>query len=362
MKLLSTSPLLVLGIIAQLPFNSNAQSLIDLIWNLGSVPYGGDCLLTGTNPGLPGFENITDPWIINAHCRSLQGTAMCSSRNEQPGKCVCNQGDDAEYVWLGEGDVCLGKVGAWCSAEKSSFFPDKPCIPFADCVPQQGEGRPVGTCQCLYGYKETADKKCEIDDTIGDDERSTPRTQTTTEPAPREKLDLLPLLGFILQNQEVNFTETCKPKGGLFNHTYCNTYTRTVSCQTQDTTQSCLCNMQEDSVFDEDLNMCVGLVGTWCLTRPTLLGVKSCVKHAICELENGDIEDYSFGTCTCDYGYMENDARSCIRDESVELTTTPEPTTPTTEGGGGGAEAKFPTLVFTNIALVLCMAYRYILI
>lgn len=363
MSLTQLSTLLILGL-ALVPSDSKSEP-IDF-WKLGNIPLGGTCA-SGYNPGpgiIPGFEDIDDWWFLNIHCDTFQGSAGCINNT-----CVCNQEDDAYPVGVDPDVLCLGKVGAgaYCTAEHSSIFPDKHCTPNADCVPEQGEGRAVGRCRCLYGYKATDEGLCEVDDSIGEGDRSTPRTTTTTQPPKREQLKLP--LGLLLANTVVGFEETCMPKGTLLNHTYCDTYTRTVSCQSS----KCLCNMEEDSIFDEELNMCVGLVGTYCLGRRTLLGYKACTKYADCELEKKSLEEYSFGSCQCAYGYKETANRRCERDENIknpstQQTIVPIPTLPTTTErshnpgigtGNNAAVSKLPTieisLVVTIISIVLRM-------
>lgn len=283
-------------------------------WNLGNIPYLGGCVRNGIQiPGIIPPE--MDPWPLNLHCNTFNGSVGCFKAEGSLlpyGLCICNQRDAAHPDAFGTG-LCLGKVGAFCSAEHHNFFPDKLCTQNAYCKPlQQGSGRTVGKCACLYGYNEV-DGKCVMDVNLPDPERSTIPPTTTTE-APQKEEFKLPPLDLLIKVNVVPLEEECNPRA-LLNKTFCNTFSRTASCLSK----KCQCSMQEDAVFDEELQMCVGREGAYCLGRKNALGYKACTKNANCVIEKGkDFEDgYSFGVCECVYGYDPDENGVCVRDEDI---------------------------------------------
>ncbi len=222
----------------------------------------------------------------------------------------------------------MGKVGAYCTTEHHSFFPDKLCTPNAFCEPlQEGAGRSVGICKCLYGFDVNVEGKCEEIANIP--EKSTTAPTTTSTPPPKEAIKL-PSLDLLIGINFVTLDEQCNSKA-LLNITFCNTYGGTVSCLKGaeiGARSKCQCNMQEDSVFDEELNMCVGMEGAYCLARGYLLGFRACGKYADCMVEGGGTsyeEGYSFGTCQCLYGYERDGKGNCVRNGNISRPSTKRP-------------------------------------
>lgn len=336
---------LVLGVVILIP-TSDTQGIVipglGPIWELGVAPFGQAC----TKVGNPSLEPIfgTDPWFGNSHCVTHQGSVGCFVDSpDDPGfgfgYCRCNQGNDA-YLTTLEGSeweqICLGKVGAFCTTEKSGFFPDKLCTPNAYCHQSQtGPSRKVGMCQCLYGFNTTAEGLCEENENVPIPERSTPPTTTTSEAPPTEAFKLPPLNQLIGVHQ-VAYQQDCYPRPPIpLNRTLCNTYGTTVAClQNAEGRLQCQCNQEADSIYDEEQSMCVGKVGSYCLARSWMLGSKACTKNADFEVEGESTsfdEGYSFGTCECLYGYNPTENGLCERDNSIPDPSTSRPVpTPTT--------------------------------
>lgn len=326
--------------------------------------YNGDCIRT--SPG------------TYQHCYNYNGTVGCMQEADLGGGiwmgyCLCNLGDDAyfeEDETIVDAPRCLGKVGALCTAEHSTMVPDKLCTPFADCIPD-GPGFSTGTCQCRQGYEEDtagANGKCIPNgDTIG-----TPRTTTTPRPSDAGSIKLPPL--GVMFSFTAGFNKFCGFEGQLLslNRSYCDHHSRTVSCNREPDKKRCECNMRDDSEWDPQLNMCVGLAGTYCLARGNILGYKVCTKGADCLVEEGTFFDdgYSFGTCECLYGWDEQDDGTCKRDLTITNPSTPrnivpsqametsgEPTTTkptTTTPAGATGLSPVMTHVILGASVLLC--------
>ncbi|OXA56997.1 uncharacterized protein LOC110847513 [Folsomia candida] len=96
--------------------------------------------------------------LVPTICEQYDRTVRCSS--DFLGTCVCNTGDDDAY-FSEEEQACVGLVGGLCLTDATSLG-RKICTENADCFPV-GPGT-IGSCACLDGWKENADKKCENDD------------------------------------------------------------------------------------------------------------------------------------------------------------------------------------------------------
>lgn len=338
------------------------------MWELGTVPFGLGCTKIGLT-GIPGLEDLG--WLLNTHCMTYNGTVGCmpvEGMAPGTGTCRCTQPNETYYDALTQ--RCLGRVGAFCSAEHSTIFPDKQCTPHADCVPIQGVGHSVGKCECLYGYKKGPLGGCEIDDSVSEGDRSTPRPTTTTQAPAREEFKLPP----ITLLKYVGYSKSCQP-GGLLNRTVCETHSRTVSCIEESVVReeeiklkTCKCNMEEDAVYDEELDMCVGKAETYCLARGNILGYKACVENANCETEDEFEKGYSFGKCKCAYGYKNVDGL-CERDTSISNpssagtivppTTTTKTTTETLGDRSSGTSGVFAAYLIITLITVSGITCNY---
>lgn len=325
---------------------SPTKSYDDSLWNIGKVPYLGGCVKNGIQiPGLPIIlPPEMDPWPLVVHCNTYNGSVGCFKEDDSVlpyGLCLCNQRNDAHPDALGTG-LCLGKVGAYCTAEHHSLFPDKLCTENAYCKPvQDGVGRTVGRCQCLYGYDANSEGRCKMNFAIPDPERSTTPPTTTSTAPPKEAIKL-PSLDLLIGINFVNLESECNSKA-LLNKTFCSTYGGTVGCLKGNELgerSKCQCNMQTDSVFDEELNMCVGKEGAYCLARWYILGYRACVKNADCMTEDGTSYDdgYSFGRCECLYGYERDGKGNCVRDKDISRPSTKRPIGIQTTTNSGSTE------------------------
>jgi len=308
----------------------------------------------------PSFPEYEDPWFgLVGTCRTIQGSISC--QNEQivdgvlMGTCLSNQGEDLVLRTNDVGWYSLGLVGAICTAEHTSFIPAKNCVENAHCVPDQGEGHMVGTCQCVTGFNMTEQRTC-VD---GGGVTEAPRTTTTKAPEtpPEFKLPLDLLLNV---RYGAGFGENCNA-ATILNRTYCNSHQGTVSCQER----KCKCNMgDDDAIFDPTLKLCVGKVGSPCLSRRNLMGWKACTDGADCVVD-GDAELYSFGKCECLYGYNAATDGTCTKDENIANPSTKKPgrnptpppnstttTTPPPRDGAAtiGLEKIFLLLTFVSIS------------
>jgi len=320
-------------------------------WDTGKQEIGQLCTKVGILGILPDLR-----------CKTHEGSVHCNTNNLGVGTCDCNQG---KYWAHQEGDGassrCVGRVGAICTLEKTNFVPGKFCTPNAECVSEPGmSGHSVGRCRCLYGFKESPvpEGTCVVDSDIEDGDRSTPRTTTTTEAPPRGDFQLPPL-DLIIGTHIATYGQECHSKS-LLNRTYCATFSNTVSCQNK----RCQCNMGEDStIFDSQLNMCVGRAGSYCLNKRSLFGYKVCTSGADCVVEG---EGYSLGVCECLYGYIAQPDGTCLRDTDISdpstakpifpPSTTPDGATTPGSGGGGGGESGAKTYYSSGILSVVIMS------
>jgi len=319
---------------------TGSQGQLDL-WKLGAAFHGGMCLrygrdISGLIPGLPKFE---DPWFVllpDSACNTQGGSISCQNEKLDEdfqvivGSCECNQGDDHElFQDPNDMDVeyCVGKVGAKCTPpEYNGFIPEKKCVDNAQCIPEQGKGYSVGRCKCMYGYEPTPDGSgnCQLD---GNDLTTTEEASTTefeTTPPPPPPFELPPLNLLIGMSFTSKYGDECN-SGALLKKSYCAAG-RTVSC----IARKCQCNMMEDSIFDENLDQCVGKAGAYCLARKNFFGWKACTQGADCFVEDGTtFQKSSFGICECLYGYTQEADGTCKRDPSIPYPSTKRPGGPT---------------------------------
>jgi len=119
-----------------------------------------------------------------------------------------------------------------------------------------------------------------------------------------------------------NYSEICSPDALL--PTLCRSYEGTVKC-TQGLQGRCLCNMETDAIFKEDLGLCVGIEGALCQMEKTMYSRKVCVQYADCM---HDRPGNGIGICKCLEGYERTPTGECICPEGATCTATPRPTTP----------------------------------
>lgn len=226
------------------------------LWSYGSLIYDlweySPCHREGTN--IPGLINSTDPWFTPlifglGVCKLYHGGARCLDESlddsgRSIGTCGHNQGNFTVFEWTDdwmEDGHFLGKPGAICTAEQTTFIPQKLCIQNATCVPEQGEGHSVGKCECLWGYLyNQTSGTCDPDPEMGDEGRSTIRPIVTTEAPPPTEGDFPRFPPEFIDFNWVEFNESCNPNV-LLNRTYCATHNGTVSC----VEGTCQCNSPE---------------------------------------------------------------------------------------------------------------------
>ncbi|CAL8073226.1 unnamed protein product [Orchesella dallaii] len=305
--------------------------------------------------------------LPSLRCQTLGGSASCKTNALGLGLCSCNQGSSAHVDRGDHYGKCVGLVGAVCTAEKPNFIPEKFCTPNAECVAEQGEGYSVGRCQCLYGFMEgeEVDNKgfCIPNPDVEVGDRSTPRPTTTTEAPVRGEFQLPPL-NLLIGTQIVPFGQDCHTKA-LLKRTYCSTYGGTVSCLNR----KCQCNMGENSVFDDELQMCVATVGSYCLTKRSLFGYKACTSGAHCVVDKG--AGYTLGFCQCLDGYILQPNGKCMRDPDIPNPSTASPIVPprvtattvsgtsTTNPGDGSGAGEFSSGILI-IAIMSVIAILHI--